>query len=50
MMMAGNKFNTEYEKLQPKKYKLKYTGLYGDKTTLIGNARQIVMHILNHQL
>ena len=50
MMMAGNKFNTEYEKLQPKKYKLTYIGLYGDKTTLKGNARQVVMHILNHQL
>ena len=49
--MAGNKFNPiEYERLQPKEYELKYTGLYGDKTTLIGNARQVVMHIINHQL
>lgn len=48
--MAGNKFNTEYEKLQPKQYTLEYIGLYNDKTTLTGNARQIVMHILNHQL
>ncbi len=49
--MAGNKFNPiEYERLQPKEYKLEYTGLYGDKTTLIGNARQVVMHILNQHL
>ena len=48
MMMAGNKFNIEYEKLQPKEYKLTYIGLYGDKTTLKGNARQVVMHIMNH--
>jgi len=49
--MAGNKYNPiEYERLQPKEYELKYIGLYGDKMTLTGNARQIVMHILNHQL
>ena len=49
--MAGNKFNPiEYERLQPKEYKVEYTGLYGDKTTLIGNARQVVMHILNQHL
>ena len=48
--MAGNKYNIEYKKLQTKEYELKYIGLYGDKTTLIGNARQVVMHILNHQL
>ena len=49
--MAGNKFNPiEYERLQPKEYKLEYTGLYGDKTTLTGNARQVVMHILNQHL
>ncbi len=49
--MAGNKFNPiEYERLQPKEYKLEYTGLYGDKTTLIGNALQVVMQILNQHL
>tara|TARA_R110002020_G_scaffold440540_2_gene651176 strand:- start:104 stop:247 length:144 start_codon:yes stop_codon:yes gene_type:complete len=46
--MAGNKYDIEYKKLQPKKYKLKYIGLYGDKTTLTGDARQIISHILNH--
>ena len=46
--MAGNKYSIEYEKLRPKKYELKYTGLYGDKTSLTGDARQIIMHILDH--
>lgn len=48
--MAGNKYSIDYDRLQPEKYKLEYTGLYGDKTTLIGDARQIVMHILNQHL
>ncbi len=46
--MAGNKYNTEYKKLQPKEYKLIYTGLYGDETTMIGDARQVISHVLNH--
>ena len=46
--MAGNKYSIEYEKLQPKEYELKYIGLYGDKTSLTGDARQIIMHILDH--
>ena len=46
--MAGNKYSIEYEKLRPKEYELKYIGLYGDKTSLTGDARQIIMHILNH--
>jgi hypothetical protein len=46
--MAGNKYNIEYEKLQPKEYELKYIGLYGDKTTIKGDARQIIAHVLNH--
>ena len=44
--------NTKIEALKQlmdiKEYELKYIGLYGDKTTLTGDARQIVMHILNH--
>jgi hypothetical protein len=46
--MAGNKYNIEYEKLQPKEYELKYIGLYGDKTTIIGDARQIIANVLDH--
>ena len=48
--MAGNKFDIESKKLQPKKYKLIHTGLYDDEMSIEGNARQIVMHILNQHL
>ena len=46
--MSGNKYSIEYEKLQPKEYELTYIGLYGDKTTMIGDARQVIAHVLNH--
>tara|TARA_B100001175_G_C19390548_1_gene581214 strand:- start:401 stop:547 length:147 start_codon:yes stop_codon:yes gene_type:complete len=45
--MAGNKYNIEFDRLKPEEYELTYKGLYGDKETLIGNARQIIMHIIN---
>lgn len=48
--MAGNKFDTEFKKVKPNSYKLEYTGLYGDKMSLTGTARQIVMHIMKQQL
>ena len=48
--MAGNKYNTEFKKVKPDSYKLEYTGLYSDKTSLTGTARQIVMHIMKQQL
>jgi len=46
--MAGNKYSIECKKLQPKEYELKYIGLYGDKITIIGDARQIIAHVLDH--
>ena len=42
--------NTEFKKVKPDSYKLEYTGLYGDKMSLTGTARQIVMHIMKQQL
>jgi len=48
--MAGNKYNIESKRLQPKKYKLIHKGLYNDKTSFEGDARQVVTYILNQQL
>ena len=48
--MAGNKFDIESKKLQPKKYKLIHKGLYNDKTSFEGDARQIVTYIINQHL
>ena len=48
--MAGNKFDIEYDQLKPKKYKLIHKGLYDDEMSVEGDARQIVMHILNQHL
>ena len=48
--MAGNKYSVDYDRLQPEKYELKYKGLYGDKEKLIGNARQVITHIINQHL
>ena len=44
--MAGNKFNTQFERVIPKKYKLIYKGLYDTETIVEGNAKQIVNHIM----
>ncbi len=48
--MAGNKYDTHFKKVTPNSYKLEYTGLYGDKMSLTGTARQVVMHIIKQQL
>ena len=48
--MAGNKFKKKKKKVKPDSYKLEYTGLYGDKMSLTGTARQVVMHIMKQQL
>jgi len=44
--MAGNKFNTKFKKVIPKAYKLTYKGLYDTETTVEGNAKQVINHIL----
>jgi hypothetical protein len=46
--MAGNKYDTPFEKVKPESYELTWTGLYGDKTTLIGTGRQVVAQIMKH--
>ena len=48
--MAGNKFDTQFKKLNPATYKLLYTGLYDTEIAIEGNAEQIVSHILKQQL
>jgi hypothetical protein len=48
--MAGNKFDTQFKRVIPKAYKLTYKGLYDTETTVEGNAKQIVNHIMNQQL
>lgn len=48
--MAGNKFDTQFKKVKPVKYKLLYTGLYDAEITIEGNAEQIISHILKQQL
>tara|TARA_B110000967_G_scaffold130725_1_gene133565 strand:- start:282 stop:428 length:147 start_codon:yes stop_codon:yes gene_type:complete len=48
--MAGNKYDTPFKKVIPDSYKLEWIGLYSDKVSLTGNARQIVMHIMKQQL
>tara|TARA_R110000823_G_scaffold194053_1_gene325465 strand:+ start:247 stop:420 length:174 start_codon:yes stop_codon:yes gene_type:complete len=48
--MAGNKYDTPFEKLIPDSYKLEWTGLYGDRVSLTGDARQIVRYIMAQQL
>ncbi len=48
--MAGNKFDTEFEKVIPKAYKLTYIGLYDNEITVDGDAKQIINHIISQQL
>jgi len=48
--MAGNKYDTPFEKLIPDSYKLEWTGLYGDRVSLTGDARQVVRYIMAPQL
>jgi hypothetical protein len=44
--MAGNKFDTQFKRVIPKAYKLTYKGLYDTETTVEGNAKQVINHIL----
>ena len=48
--MAGNKFDTQFKRVIPKAYKLTYLGLYDTETTVEGNAKQIVNHIMTLNL
>ena len=44
--MAGNKFDTQFERVIPKAYKLTYKGLYDTEITVEGNAKQVIYHML----
>jgi hypothetical protein len=48
--MAGNKFDTQFERVIPKAYKLTYIGLYDNEITVDGDAKQIINHIITQQL
>ena len=50
MKVAGNKFDTQFEKVKPATYKLLYTGLYDTEVTVEGNAQHIISNILKQQL
>ena len=44
--MAGNKHDTQFERVIPKAYKLTYIGLYDNEITVDGDAKQVINHIL----
>jgi len=44
--MASNKFDTKFERVIPKAYKLTYKGLYDTETTVEGSAKEVINHIL----
>lgn len=44
--MAGNKFDTQFERVKPKTYKVTYVGLYGEEQAVEGTAKQVINHIL----
>jgi hypothetical protein len=48
--MASNKNNTKFAIHKPKFYELKCLDLYGIETTITGTPKQIINHIINHQL
>jgi hypothetical protein len=48
--MASNKNNTKFAIHKPKFYELKCLDLYGIETIITGTPKQIINHIINHQL
>ena len=45
--MAGNKFDTQFEKVKVTEAKLLYTGLYGTEVVVEGTPQQIIKHLLD---
>ena len=47
--MAGNKYDTPFEKLKVSEVTLEYTGLYGDPVFFTGTPEQAIRHLLKLQ-
>ena len=48
--MAGNKFDTQFEKHRPDTYEVTWYDAYGVPVTWQGDATQIINNILKQQL